>query len=197
MIPVSAKRLRHRPCQLRDGRVQSVQLFPLFDRQGHVHRVMVLPPDPGVICLAPCKPGQWRVPMWGTILFDGNRNAWQDLARHPAPDLSDLWHYDPWWVLTEEAYARHPVRAPLKETNCPDHLAVKIHTLYYRRDLSRISLAFSTKKGTTHWRRWSEDWLPRFRAGDEVSVTRPKGPTAGSPWVLDPIWAPRQKPGQT
>lgn len=193
MIPVSAKKLRHRPCELCDSFVKSVRLFPLFDRHGRVRHVMVLPDDAGTICLAPWRPGQWHVPLWGPIRFDGDRHAWRDLARYPLPDVALLWHYDPWWVLDEEAYTRHRDRSRLKETNCPDHLEVKVPALYFRRDLSCISLALSVKKGSAQLRGWSKDWLPASRAAVEEDLVSVVGPPAKRRWVLDPVWTPLVK----
>ena len=190
MIPVSASRLRHRRIRCTDGDLRDVTLFPFFDRAGDVRAVLAVDHAEGRLRWTRNSDGLFKARWLARPRFSAPRSALRDVTPDDAVVLSNLWHFDPWWMLTESPFDMHWATPSLKATNCADLLTVKQRGMYFRRDLSAIRSILANEKGEWKFQDWNPDNLPaqqytrrarRFRH----TTTKPRrGPT----WRLDPIW---------
>ena len=99
---------------------------------------------------------------------------------HALERLTQLWHYDPWWVLAKPPFADHFATPALKRTNCVDRLPTHTEALAFERNLSRVHSVQVRRGDELQSLEWQSEWL---RADDEMSLpARPR-------WVLDPLWA--------
>lgn len=187
-LPVSARRLCHRDLQAADGLVRDVCLFPFFDLSGHVRHVMLLTAEPTLIQVLPWQKGLFRVPMWAPIRSSASFAGLRPITRADADLLRALWHFDPWWMLDEPAYASHWAVPILKATNCADELAQKHHIrmVYFRRHLSRLSGIIIRTKSKLQYTGWKAVYQP---VKQPTPVHEPSQAVHEKPrWRLDPMW---------
>lgn len=175
-LPVSAARLAHCTARFQDATLTSCALLPLFDGRGLTAKVMLLSGDTGQYRLVDWWPGFVYVPQMGAVRID---IAWASPPRAAADRA--LWFYN-----------RGAVTAPnmnslCGELGCADSamsLPRNIASVFWWRDLSRISLVLLKEKGGLRFSRWKADWLPA--APPKRIEETPVQPARG--WVLDPIW---------
>lgn len=181
---VPARRLRGRALRASDGMIRGASLLPFFDRQGRVQRVMVLVAGSPRIRLLAWRPDLLRATWFGPIPMAAAICEARPISGPLDFRLHGLWHYDPWWMLDDEAYARHPAVPALKAANCAGRLRPDVKMLHFRRDLARVSLVTTSKRGNVSLQRWRADLLPAAQARP-MPADRVPGLT---PWQLDPIW---------
>ena len=187
-LPVSARRLCHRDLQAADGPVRDVCLFPFFDRSGWVKHVMLLPAESTRIHVLRWHEGLFRVPMWAPIRSSASFVGLRPITEADADLLGALWHFDPWWMLDQPAYAGHWAVPTLKATNCADQLAQthRIRMVYFRRHLGRLSGVIIRGPGKIQYAGWKADYPP---AKESTPVHKHIGTVHAKPrWRLDPMW---------
>jgi hypothetical protein len=182
---VSSSRLGGRNLILRDGVVVGATLFPLFDRQGAVYRVMVIDAassdirffDPAETCL--------RIPLWGPIRVEPGPAGLRALTDKELRAVRDLWHFDPGRLLSASKYDGSETAEILKATNSFERFPWSISRVYYWRDLSRTAWVLRQNKQGIELKRFPRDALP------EESRSRPPARRVFSKpgaWRLDPFW---------
>jgi len=98
--------------------------------------------------------------------------------------VGGLWHYDPWWVLDERRYARHPDVPVLKATNCAGRLRPGVKMLHYRGNLSRISMVTVRTARSIGLEPWQSAFLP-----NRETRPTPQWPAfIDLTWQLNPVW---------
>ena len=185
ILPVAASNLRRRAVQLADRYLAEATLFPFFDRAGVVQAILLLTPASDEILALPWASELVRVPFRGAI---GIAAGWADLRGVAGPVsgvLLNAWHFDPRWVLKEEPYVFHRMTPELTVTNCVGRCRQKLNMLYFRRDLSRVSLYTGRDSEAIVINCWDSTLLP----DQPAAAARPCASKARSTvWALDPIW---------
>lgn len=137
-LPISQHSLWRCRLELEDGTLERASLFPLFDDTGRTRRFMITAED------------SWRIMLvdWSRDLFRRERLR-RNRLRHRYADLSDasaseaqriddLWHFDPWWVLTEPRYAGHEAVPTLRATNIPGYDST-LSRIWFDGTLARVT----------------------------------------------------------
>jgi len=184
MLPISARRLCRRKLQLKDGAIKRAALFPMFDRQGRIKRIMVLSSGLPDIFLIKPRAGMFQIPIWGSIFLADHVACLQRISRDHFNAIRKLWHYDPYWMLNDESYAGQRVIRLLKVTNCADRLPDNIRMVYFKRDLSQVNYVLIRDDNKLSLPVWDSSYLPEPLA--ETPVEAPG--QAAVKWCLDPVW---------
>lgn len=184
-LPISSSRLRRRTLIMPDWSLARAGLFPFFDRQGMIWRVMVVDADSPQIWLFDPNQAELRIPLLGPINLRPVPSTMRLLDDRELAAVKGLWHFDPSWVLGDPKYAPSAAAQSLKESNCLERFPWPVSTLYYRRDLSRVSLALRRRKQGNDFVRLSSDALPERPASARV---RSPNPHVAARWRLDPFW---------
>ncbi|MDM8008080.1 MAG: hypothetical protein QUV05_18215 [Phycisphaerae bacterium] len=176
-LPVSAGRLARSTIRFQDATLTNCVLLPLFDGRGVTARVIVLSAD-----TRECRVFDWRpdlvyVPLPGAARVD---MLWATPQRAAAG--KQLWFYD---RGARTAPSIGHLCGELGHGNCAGWLPRNIVSVFWRRDLSRVSLVLWREKGGLQFGRWKADWLPA--APPKRIEETPVHPARG--WVLDPVWA--------
>ena len=182
-LPVSSSGLRRRSLTTPDWSLAKAALFPFFNRQGAISRVMVVDAESRRIWLFDPARAELRIPLLGTIDLQAAARTMIPLDQEQLAAVKGLWHFDPWCVLHDPKYDPWAAAQALKKTNCLGRFPWKVTALYYRRDLSRVSMILRDRKGS--FVRLPSDALPDT-AADEAP--EPRKPHAASGWRLDPFW---------
>lgn len=184
-LPVSSSRLRRRALITPQGSLAKAGLFPFFNRQGVISRVMVVDAECPQIWLFDPSQAELRIPLLGPIDLRPAPSTMRLLDERQLAAVKGLWHFDPWWVLGDPKFARSATAQALKETNCLERFPWRVTVFYYRRDLSRVSMILRRRKqGNTDFVRFPFDVLPE---GPEAPPP-PREPHAATAWRLDPFW---------
>jgi len=189
VLPVSARSLHRGRVRIGDDVFENASLFPFFDHDGHVRQVLVLQGDSSQIGVLRWRASDFVVPLLSSVRVTGE-SAWlRPVSYDRLDELCGMWHYDPRWLLDAPRYRTHPLVEYLKATNCADRFSGNVRTLWFRRDLSRLSWVEVKSFSEFNLQRWHEDFLP----AKKPSMARP---TAAAPkqrvvdaWQLDPVWA--------
>jgi len=140
--------------------------------------------------VAPWKPGLLRVPLWGSITTAVAQFPFRPTDDECAKLVTGLWHFDPWWMLTDERYAGQRTVELLKSTNCAGRFGRNVTMVYYRRDLSRVSSLRIRGSSLVEVTPWKSELLPAPPA-----LPVPERLARPTPmWRLDPIWQRRTQP---
>ena len=113
----------------------------------------------------------------------------RDAEAEQAQSLTELWHFDPWWVLGEERYAGHGAVPALKRTNIAG----------YDKDVSGMWFDGTLEKATHVGKGAGESLrVQRFNEGTlaEIARSRSEAPSAKpmgaersrAEWRLRPFW---------
>jgi hypothetical protein len=185
ILPVAASNLCRRAVQLADRYLAEATLFPFFDRAGVVQVILLLTPASDEILVLPWSRELVSVPFRGSICIAA---GWADLrgvAGSVSGVLLKAWHFDPRWVLKEEPYVFHRMMPELTLTNCAGRCRKKIKMLYFRRDLSRVSLYAGRDSEAIVINCWDSELLPDQPAAAALLCA---AKARHRVWALDPIW---------
>jgi hypothetical protein len=183
-LPVSSSSLRRRTLVTPEWTLARAGLFPFFDRSGVISRVMVVGAESSQLWLFDPSQAELRIPFFGPIVLQPLPSTLRRLEGLQLAEVEGLWHFDPWWVLGDPRFALSDVAQALKATNCLERFAWPVGALYYRRDLSRVSLVVRRKKQGMEFKRFPKDVLPER---PDSAPPAPK-PHAAIRWKLDPFW---------
>jgi len=188
MIHVRAERLHRCTLQFEDESLEHATLFPFFKRGGEVERLLVIDPWEGTAWVLPFEPNLMSVPFFERrVKIRTALGALRQLNEDEADKLSELWHFDPWWLLDEEPFDVQPTTPLLKKTNCVDRFAIDNPGLGFRRDLSKVVWLFGGSPRQRNFIRWKPTLLPRRRSRAKESTSQ----VGHSSWILDPVWQRR------
>jgi hypothetical protein len=177
---ISARRLHHTAVKLRDKVLMGASVFPMFDRQGTVWKVMVTWRGSSRILMLDYAPGRFTQNWWG-IVVDASLAEERPLTPGSMPGLARLWHFDPWWVLREPRYGGGPELDILRKTNLSGRTPLPVYRLNFEGDLSRVRSVATERIGRP---------LPFDPAVlPEHQVRRRRSRRAGKPvWRLEKLW---------
>lgn len=183
-LPVSSSRLRRRTVVTPGWTLAGAGLFPFFDRSGVISRVMVVAAESTQLWLFDPGRAELRIPLLGPVVLQPLPSTLRRLEGPQLAEVQSLWHFDAWRVLGDARFALSDVAQALKATNCLERFPWSVAALYYRRDLSRVSLMLRRKKQGMELVGFAKDALPER---PDAPPTAPK-PRAAMRWRLDPFW---------
>ena len=175
--------LHGRPLQLDDQRIPRASLFPLFDRDGKTAMMMLTSDDPQIL-LVHWEPGLFVAPLLTAARLHLHRADLHDCELDELDRLRQLWHFDPWWELTDERYACHSAIPTLKSTNLAGFVP-SIARVWFDRDLGRVTRVGTRTEDSVKIQRFHRSVL----AGAFTARERSRRPPASPPqWRLRPFW---------
>jgi hypothetical protein len=189
LFSVRQRSLHRRRFELLDRRVERASLFPLFDASGAVSALMLVSDEGASIQLVRWRPGLFTRGWLRPHRLDLRSSELEDATGDEAEERIELWHFDPWWVLLEPRYARHPAVPALRYTNIPGYDA-EVTRVYFDASLSRVTHLGQGSGEALRLRRLKPDHLA------PIARTRGRGPrptTSGglrqsAQWRLRPFW---------
>ena len=176
-LPVSTARLASRTIRFQDATLANCVLLPLFDGRGVTAKVVLVSADTREYRVCDWRPELVYVPLLGAARVD---MLWATPQRAAAG--KQLWFYDR-GARTAPFIGR--LCGELGHGNSAALLPRNIAGVFWRRDLSRISIVLLKEKGNLQFGGWKTDWLPA--APPELMEEAPARAVRG--WVLDPVWA--------
>ena len=168
-LPVTARALRRRRLDWPGQSIARATLFPMFDRGGGVHSVLVIAPTSSLIWLWRLPVSGWRVPWRGPVRFQ-EATLPRPIEPDDLPGVAALWHYDPWWLLRNEPFARHWATPALYRTNAVNCFAENARSVSFRRDLTRVAWVWVKSGGELRYRRWSAKMINPRPPGAEAEA---------------------------
>ena len=138
LFHVSAARLK--TCTLRsaEGSRRNVTLFPFFDEEGIIRRLMLLVPQAGVYILE-AESGVLSLDLRGSLKLEEPLSFCRKISGDRLAVLARLYHYDPWWLLKRPEYSGLSWVPTIKATNCVRALSERdVTMIYFDRRLSRV-----------------------------------------------------------
>lgn len=183
---VPAKRL-HR-CSVRHGHGKAWHgsVFPFFEAGGEVRAVLCVRYDEPGLFVATYRDGLLEtghplLPRRVDFLVDDLQELQADAQ---LTQLTKLWHYDPWWVLSKPPFAAQAATQALKATNCVGDLPRSPKSLLFEPGLGRVHGMTVSEGDHTVTLPWQHSWLPTSpRQESPGNDMRPR-----RRWVLDPMW---------
>ena len=183
--------LVRRPLVFRDGRLNRATVFPMFDVEGEVKSLLVVDHVDGRLFALLWTPGLIYKPWFQVFRVERSLKALEEVTLEQAYELSELWHFDPWWLLAEPDFATKEEAPILKHTNCVSHLT-GVEELSFTADLSRISYGRVKDAGGVQIRSVQEMELPLpIKLAADKNRTRAASLRQGE-WQLRPFWNRRQ-----
>ncbi len=185
LFSIPAGRLRNRTVS-RGGRLyKGVSIFPLFEQDGTVRRLILTMRESGGIYVLPLH--ALRPSLFGRMRLDVRVETFAPIRKTQMREIERLWHFDPDWILNEERYSAHWAKDALQNTNCVNRLPDK-SALTYSRDLSRVRwIGYEDAVSGPVILGWDPTRLPIRPPRLNVRLWRKPSPG----WVLDPVWARR------
>lgn len=180
MFPLAAAALFRRPLDLEGVRLEQATVFPLFDENGKVYKLVLVVEEPALVALIDWRPGLVSKPFFAPVRLNVRLNSLDDLTAREAHEATGWWHFDPWWLLTEPYLCKHPAAAGLRTTNCVGELE-KVASLNFARDLSKVTTISHTRDGELRVVPFEPGWLPRRTVEATPSSLR-------TVWRLRPFW---------
>ncbi len=185
---ISAFRLHRRRLRVPGGGVERSSLFPCFNAAGEVRWVLLVNIPRAKLQLFRWAPRRFRKPVFGGLRI-AEGAAGKDIVRQSdASILEGLWHFDPWWVLKEAPFGKHPAADALRATNCAGLLKPSkgrlMHQLMYARDLGKVERVVFKKGEQVHGMPWKPSLLPTAYSAPS------RGRAARRRWRLAPVWGP-------
>lgn len=191
-LPVNAKNLRRRAVQFTDVQAPRVTLLPCFDESGAVQSLLVVDHGTARVSRLEWRGSLVRVPWSGPVRVDAAIGSLRPLGSIEASQAAALWHYDPDWLLGRAGSAAGADYARIVAMNCDGRWREKVGGVWFRRDLSRISLVGISRNGGYSLVPWRTKYLPAAPAGSAAVAQPPaealRGARRRTGWVLDPIW---------
>ena len=181
-MTVTASRLRSCKVYLRGSRLKAATIMPFFDCTGRVQQIMLLQAGSCEIRFLELIPGRIAVTWWGPIQISASLADFNFLEQDGIISLN-LWHFDPWWLLTQGGYRFHALTPCLKQTNCAEKFGTAVSEVRFSSDLSRLVTVVEK-----HWQGYSlccfdGSLLPPGPFGSESIPDKLE-----SEWQLDPVW---------
>ena len=185
---VTQKSLHRCRLELDDSELQPASVFPFFDGEGRTRSLMITAEESGHIWLVP-----WRANLFARRWLHRNRLQLRrsdlvDLSGDEAERSSELWHFDPWWVLGEQRYHAHIAVPHLKRTNIPGY-DDGYTQMWFSGSLDRVVLTQTGKGEEAKLRRFRRETLADAAQarGERVlaSTVRRDRPMS---WRLRPFW---------
>lgn len=179
-IPLPAAALYRQTFDFNDGRAMQTTVFPLFDGQGKVQKLVIITEESAQIFCVGWRPGLASKPLFRPVKLDVYLGSLDDMNSCEAWQLSEWWHFDPWWLLSEEHLKNHPAAAALKSTNAVTEME-GIPSIQFTRDLAAVRwISVQTSEGTV-----LRDFDP--------TLLPPRAESAGpkslrGAWRLRPFW---------
>jgi hypothetical protein len=183
-LPVSSSGLRRRTLVTPEWTLAKAGLFPFFDRRGVISRVMVVGVESSQIWLFDPNMAELRIPLFGPIVLQPLPSTLRRLEGLQLAEVKELWHFDPWRVLGDPRFAGSDVAQSLRATNSFGQFPSSVTVLYYRRDLSRVSMMLRRKKQGAEIATFQPGILPER----PESTPPPHKLHAATHWRLDPFW---------
>jgi hypothetical protein len=192
---LTTESLHRQKIWFRDEPVARTSIFPMFDQNGQIKQLMVILPSIDDIYLIPWNPGLIKFGFWGTRRLMLNLAELKSYNQLSTTRFSNLWYYDPLWVLDNNRFWRYREFEQLKQTNCANKFEEKIAAACFDRNLSRLkkfmvehgALNFSYRSATL------EEMTPR----SGLPLPTLKNETQKNPlspqWRLDPVWKDWEK----
>ena len=185
MFNLSQSSLTGTKIQFKDTELQKATLFPMFSETGAVKSLLLIDHTRGLLHSSPWVRGMVTKPFFGPLRVNRALASWDLVSRDKGYQLTNLWHFDPWWLLNALPFSNHPASLPLKATNTI--LEVEgIKELYFARDLSRISLWLSQSGDL----QVLEAGFFPMRSRVEIPLDKDYGRVE---WRLRPFWESRKR----
>ncbi len=178
---VRASRIHHRSLWVNDRQYLGATLFPFFDGQGLVARVLLVDASSADLATFRVDQMQARIPAWGAMRLIGSLDP---LSDETIDELAPLWHFDPWWLLKDPRFDGLWFIPVLKQTNCADAFEQRITDVSFSPTLTHVRrVSVAADQPETHSKRFRPEMLP-------ARETEPmqKDATGKAGWVLDPFW---------
>lgn len=177
---VTARCLRRRTIFRGDVIMRHVTLFPFFDGEGFVEKVLIVGDASAELLAFDPNEATLCIPPWGPIWFSG---AIEVLSDRVLRQLATLWHFDPWWLLTDERFEDHDAVPVLKKTNCVDEFSGEPKDLVFSGSLQKLrKVSYPVVTQETTSRPFLPGMLPDLESEDRSDDADRIG------WVLDPVW---------
>lgn len=188
---VNAKSLRRRAVRFTDLQLANVTLLPLFEDSGRVQSLLVVALEPQMVAMLEWHAGLLWVPWSAAVICSETTGVLRSMTSYQVSQAAKLWHYDPEWLLVKAGAGADVDYGPVIAMNCDGRWSGKVGGMFFRRDLSRISLVgLSQAGGGSNIVRWRAKYLPPGPAPRTAPLTslaaRSRG--ARTMWILDPIW---------
>lgn len=184
-LPVSSRKLHDRTVKAQDQTIGAATLFPMFDGQGVVRRVMLVDGQSAGIRFFDPSETAVKIGLWGPIGLDPRLGTLVPLDGGQLDVVGRLWHFDPWWLLAAARYRAVEGVDVLKATNCVELLSGPVRSLLYDRKLCRVGWVWLSKKGQHEVLRFRGGMLPDApRSGPSLSRPAP----SRAAWRLTPLW---------
>lgn len=186
MLPFRQKTLVKRRITFRDKILDMATLFPMFDSRGKVRTLILVDHEGHEIYQMVWSPRLVKVSLFGSVSVKRNFQGLASVTGDDAYRMTDLWHYDPWWLLERVPFDRHEATPGLKETNCVEELVGAV-SLYYQRDLSRVAYYYhNTGGGGLELLGLNADSLPERETRQASDLAN--YPSTSPGWELRPFW---------
>ncbi len=183
-VPMLAKYFKNVSFTDQNQQFARATAMPMFDGGGQTHAVLLIESGSGTIWYFDRSLGQVIRKFGRRLLFTGQirRVDFDSIGA-----LQQLWHYDPWWLLTEERYHDNEFVPALKSTNCVNRFNEKITGVYYRADLDQVSyIRRPCSMYGQQMKKFAPGMLP---LRDVNSGLLPRQQPLESGWRVSPFWS--------
>lgn len=172
--------------QLIDQPLGRASLFPFFDHEGRVRSLMLTAWESSRILVVDWQPDLF-VRRWPRRNVLKLRFAdLRDVEASEAELVSELWHFDPWWVLGDNRFATHPAVPALRWTNIPGY-DTSLTRVWFDSRLSRVTHVAEGQGEALEVRRFDNNSLAHMaQARGERPLVMRNPPLRGS-WRLSPF----------
>lgn len=178
---IPASRLHERALIFNDVQYRQATLFPFFDGEGFVERVLIVDADSSELQSFRIDTTQLRVPFWGPIRASGQK---LELVDDAIDLLAPLWHYDPWWLLRAARFESERTVPTLTNTNCADSFDEKPADLLFNARMTKVAkVQFIVP--AEHYK--NKAFQPGMLPPRELAEP-PRSQRESAGWHLDPLW---------
>ncbi len=181
LFSVPASRLHGRPLIYNEERFDVATLFPFFDREGFVERVLIVDADSSDLRSFPADTALFRIPLWGPVRVSGER---LEIVADIIDRLAELWHYDPRWLLKDQRFESHSAVTALQLTNCADSFERQPSDVLFNPRLTAVNkVQFRALADNYEKKPFQSDMLPNRETRQSQRT-----PALSPGWHLDPMW---------
>ncbi|MFH2132577.1 MAG: hypothetical protein ABIK68_19525 [bacterium] len=189
---VSVEALYRQKIAFRDQKIKGASIFPFFDQNGEVQRLMVILPSSDDIYLVPWNRRLFKTGCWGSRQLRLNPAELGSYGQFSSSAYSGLYHYDPWWTISGGRFWRHWAQEPLKKTNCINLFNKRIAGVSFKPDLSglsRVMIEYGLSYMSYRSGKLAEMVLrPALSVPGASAGTRWLVDRRSAAWQLDPVW---------
>lgn len=189
---VNADELHLQKIWFRDRPLKDTSIFPFFDQNGRVKQLMIIFPSSPDIFMVPWNPSLVKFGFWGTKRLQLDVTELNSYSQFSSASFSNLYHFDPWWILDTNRFWKHWALEPLKQTNCINRFEEKIIGAYFNHDLSGLN-KFIIRHGAQDLSHRSANLKELTQRSGLSSWEWHPGKQRTEPplkpqWQLDPVW---------